>query len=192
MNDMRATGQQLLSTGEVARLLGSSRQHVVDMCTRGELRFVWVGSHRRVSRAQVDEVLVQACDRELTRDQERSLWLHRALLARLTVEPETVLDAGRKNLERLEQQHRARGMTARWLRQWRAVLDEGVDALADILASRSPLAVELRQNSPFAGVLSQEARSQVLSAFVRHWRTEHGRPDTDINADDVPLPQAGA
>ncbi|MBV9313191.1 MAG: hypothetical protein JO100_05470 [Pseudonocardia sp.] len=51
-----------------------------------------------------------------------------------------------------------------------------VDDVAEILTSRSPQAVELRQNSPFAGALPQETRSKVLAAFVRHWHTEHDRP----------------
>ncbi|MGH3549317.1 MAG: hypothetical protein ACRDQU_14640 [Pseudonocardiaceae bacterium] len=38
---------------------------------------------------------------------------------------------------------------------------------------RGPLALELRQNSPFAGALSQDSRSRVLAAFVKHWRDEH-------------------
>jgi hypothetical protein len=45
--------------------------------------------------------------------------------------------------------------------------------VAEVLTSRSPLALELRQNSPFAGALSQETRSRVLAAFVKHWRDEH-------------------
>lgn len=164
----------MLTTGEVASLLGSSRQHVVDMCDRGDLRSVWVGSHRRIPHDEVDKILGQTRDRELTRDQERSLWLHRALLARLAVEPEQVLAVGRENLERLARQHPERGITAHWLGEWHNVLDAGVDAVADVLTSSSPLALELRQNSPFAGAISQETRSQVLSAFVRHWRAEHG------------------
>jgi hypothetical protein len=36
--------------------------------------------------------------------------------------------------------------------------------------------LELRQNSPFAGVISEEVRSRVLASFVRHWRRDHGQP----------------
>jgi excisionase family DNA binding protein len=44
----------LLTTGEVAQVLGCSRQHVVDPCRRGDLPFVSVGAHRRVRRADVE------------------------------------------------------------------------------------------------------------------------------------------
>jgi hypothetical protein len=113
---------------------------------------------------------------KLTRDQERSLWLHRAVLAELVENPEAVLAKVGGNLQRLRAQHLGRGMTARWLDQWQEVLDAGVDAVAEVLTSQGPAALELRQNSPFAGVISEEVRSQVLASFVRHWRRDHGQP----------------
>ena len=81
----------LLSTGDVASFLGVSRQHVVDLCDRGDLIFVRVGSHRRVPRFELDRLLGAIHGGELTRDQERSLWLHRAMLAELVENPEDVL-----------------------------------------------------------------------------------------------------
>jgi excisionase family DNA binding protein len=63
----------LITTGCAAALLGCSRQHVVDLCTQRALPFVSVGSHRRVRRADVTALARPA----LSRDQERSLWLHR-------------------------------------------------------------------------------------------------------------------
>lgn len=65
------------------------------------------------------------------------------------------------------------GMTTHWLQKWLRVLDSGVDEAAEVLTSRSPLALELRQNSPFAGALPQQTRSLVLAAFAKHWRDEH-------------------
>jgi len=64
-------GQQadLMSTGEAARLLGCSRQHVVDLCVRGVLPFVSVGSHRRVRRTDVTGLM----NRELTQGSEAVL-----------------------------------------------------------------------------------------------------------------------
>lgn len=176
MVGMEPIESPLLSTGEVAGLIGVSRQHVVDLCDRGDLIFVRVGSHRRVPRFELDRLLAGVREGILTRDQERSLWLHRAVLAELVEDPEEVLARVRGNLQRLRAQHPDRGMTARWLGHWQVVLDAGVDAVADVLTSQGPVALELRQNSPFAGVISEEARSRVLASFVRHWRSEHGRP----------------
>jgi hypothetical protein len=102
--------------------------------------------------------------------------LHQAVLAELVTDPEGVLARVQENLQRLRAQHPNRGMTAHWLGQWQEVLDAGVHAVADMLTSAGPEALELRQNSPFAGVITEEARSRVLASFRRHWRTDHGQP----------------
>jgi|SRR5665647_452336 excisionase family DNA binding protein len=176
MVDMEKSQSPLLSTGEAAGLLGVSRQHVVDLCDRGDLICVRIGSHRRVPRLELDRLLGAAREGNLTRDQERSLWLHRAVVAELVADPEGVLARVQENLQRLRAQHPVRGMAAHWLGQWQEVLDAGVDALADALTSTGPMALELRQNSPFAGVISEEARRRVLASFGRHWRTDHVQP----------------
>jgi excisionase family DNA binding protein len=57
MVGMERIESPLLSTGEAAGLLGVSRQHVVDLCDRGDRIFVRVGSHRRVPRFELDRLL---------------------------------------------------------------------------------------------------------------------------------------
>ena len=64
-------------------------------------------------------------------------------------------------------------MTAVWLGEWRTILGAGEDAVFRALTSSAPWAVELRQNSPFAGVLRPEDRAAALAAFRDHWRKEH-------------------
>jgi excisionase family DNA binding protein len=157
-----------MSTGEAARLLGCSRQHVVDLCARGALPYVSVGSHRRVRRADVLSLISP----DLTRDQERSLWLHRVVAGHLALDPQAVLTVAARNLQHLRAVHPA-GMTAHWLNRWQEVLDSGEDAVFSVLTSPSAHAVELRQNSPFAGVLSEQERAAALQAFRDHWRQAH-------------------
>jgi excisionase family DNA binding protein len=171
-----AHGGCLLSTSEAARRLGSSRQHVVNLCTRGELPFVWVGRHRRIRQSDVERLLGNKVER-LTRDQEKSLWLHRAILARLAVDPESVLEIARNNAHKILLDQTRDNMTSRWLREWLRVLDDGVDSVAEVLTSASPRAVELRQNSPFAGALPEDIRLLALAAFTKHWQEEHSRRD---------------
>jgi excisionase family DNA binding protein len=156
---------ELLTTGEAAVLLRSSRQHVVDLCERGLLPYVKAGTHRRVRRADVEAVLRP----DLTRDQLKALWLHRAVAGRLVADPGAVLSKAGANLDRLRRIH-PDGMAAVWLDRWRAVLDDGAEAVLDVLTSRTPHAVELRQNSPFAGVLPEAERRAVLTAFAAQWR----------------------
>src|SRR5262245_53015804 len=140
--------ETMLKTGEVARLLGVSRQHVVDLCDRGEMQHVRVGTHRRVPRVEVDRILGQ----RLTREEEKSLRLHQALLTPLLTDPTAVIAKAHHNLDRWTGMHRPDGMTARHFEQWKRALDHGLDAIVDVMISPSQEARELRQNSPFAGV----------------------------------------
>lgn len=158
---------EFLTTGQAAVVLGVSRQRVVDLCERGRLPFVRVGSHRRLRRSDVEPFVRSA----LTRDQERSLWLHRVVAGRLAVDPDAVLATARANIAVIRDAHR--GTSAeRGIERWVGLLDGPLDRLADIVTSRSPDAVEMRQNSPFAGVVSQSDRTAALAAFRRHWRNE--------------------
>lgn len=161
---MASGDEMLLTTGEVATMLRSSRQHVVDLCERGVLPFVRVGSHRRIRREDVDALLRPK--QRLSRDQLKALWLHRAIAGSLVTNPDDVLEKARVNLDRLLRQHRGT-MTEVWLSRWQETLDEGAEAVLDVLTSREPDAVELRQNSPFAGVLPEAQRRQVLESFRR-------------------------
>jgi hypothetical protein len=129
---------------------------------------VRVGSHRRVPGREVDRLLGH-----LTREQERSLWLHQALLGEVLARPDDAIAAARANVDRWSASHRPDGATAASLAEWSRILDAGVDAVADTLVSRSPRACELRQNTPFAGVLPDDARARVLRAFNRHWSRDH-------------------
>ena len=91
----------------------------------------------------------------------------------LVTDPDATVTKARANLRAWRGVHRADGMAQRWLDEWCRVLDRGVDEVAEVLTSRDAKAVELRQNSPFAGVVDDETRKRVLTAFSRHWRREH-------------------
>jgi excisionase family DNA binding protein len=159
---------EMLKTGDVARLLGVSRQHVVDLCERGEIEHARIGSHRRIPRSEVARLKGVP-----SREQERSLWLHRALLSHLLADPEGVMEKALGNVERWRSSHRADGMTARYLDEWERVLRSGVDTVVEVMISPTPEACELRQNTPFSGVLPDETRQRILRAFNRHWAREH-------------------
>ncbi|MFN0064102.1 MAG: helix-turn-helix domain-containing protein [Myxococcaceae bacterium] len=156
-------GGDLLTTGEASRLLGTSRQHVVDLCNSGSLPYVTVGRHRRVTRRDI-EALRTGTSR-LTKDQLRSLWLAHAVAARLVEDPVGVLAVARTNVKRMLDGS-ARGSARVWLQQWEALLDGPVEAVLAALTSRSPRFRELRQNTPFAGVLSEDQRRAVLRGFA--------------------------
>jgi hypothetical protein len=63
-------------------------------------------------------------------------------------------------------------MTALWLDRWRGLFRDGAEAVLERLTALDAEATELRQNSPFAGVLTEEDRQVVLAAFATWWRLE--------------------
>lgn len=158
----------LVTTGEAARILGVSRQHIVDMCDRGDLPCMRVGTHRRLRRGDLERFATPS----LTREAERSLWLHQAVAVGLLTDPVATLAKARRNIVTQFSAHRDDG-TRRWIEQWQVLLDGRLDRILDVLTSRSEHAIELRQNSPFTGVLPEEERQRILTAFQVHWRTEH-------------------
>jgi excisionase family DNA binding protein len=168
---LKGAADDLITTGEAAKLLGTSRQHVVDLCDRGDLPFRTVGTHRRVSRADVEEL--SARTQRLTRDQLRSWWLGNAVAGKLVRDPARVLELAHRNLAQLQAVH-TRGQGARWLAQWDTILRGPVEVVLETLTSRTPRARELRQNSPFAGVLTERERAEILAAFARA-RGSHSR-----------------
>jgi excisionase family DNA binding protein len=161
---------QLLTTGEAARLLRSSRAHVVDLCLRGLLPYVKVGVQPRLRRADVEALIEPA----LTREQLETLWLHRAVAGKIVQDPPALLAAAATNLRRLRRMH-PEGRAWEWLDRWQAVLDEGVESVLDALTSSGEYAVELRSTSPFAGTLSEAERRAVLDAFAES-RRDRARP----------------
>jgi len=126
-----------------------------------------IGKHRRIERDAVDAFLrVPAFRPGLRREQLVSLWLHRAVAGLVVQDPVNVLAQARENLEALSREHPSAGP---WLDSWRHVLDAGPEEVLQVLTSPAESAVELRQNTPFAGVLDEVERRRVLDAFRQYW-----------------------
>jgi len=150
----------LLTTSEAAKILRCSRQHIVDLCDQGDLTCVRTGVHRRVLRREVEDLAHPA----LRPEAERSRWLHLVAAGKLATDPNGVLALARRNLDRLRHIH-GNGRADRWLDEWQRILDAGPSAVLDVFTSRSPRSVDLRQTSPFMGVLTQEERRAALEGF---------------------------
>lgn len=158
-----------LTTGETASMLGVSRQHVVNLCDRGQLSYTKSGTHRRIRRCDLLGLVAP----QLTREQEKSLWLHRALLGHLMLNPQSVLEVAQTNIAQWQAKHRSDGMAAWYLDQWEHVIDSGIDSVISVLTEIDEESIELRQNTPFAGVISDGERRQVLRSFRDYWDREH-------------------
>jgi hypothetical protein len=119
-----------------------------------------IGKHRRIRRRD----LLAYSRPQLRREEEQSLWLHHAVAGHLVADPAGVLAQARAGLARRRRAH-PDGSADVWFDRWQEVLDQGPSAVLNMIISRSPLATELRQNTPFGGVLSQDERLKVLEAF---------------------------
>lgn len=150
----------LLTTGEAAVILGSTRQHVVNLINRGDINSTLVGTHRRVRRSDVE--MIKQGSIKLTRDQRRSLWLGHAIAGKIVTDPDAAIDVARRNIEVVLSNQRGSGR--RWMLRWQELLDGPIEEILSTLTSNSTIARELRQNNPFAGLLDEDIRHQVISA----------------------------
>jgi len=164
--------KELLTTGQAAVVLGCSRQHVTDLCRSGRLPFRTIGTHRRIARSDVERFaagFAHVVPEDFVRQRLRSLWLHRAVAGRLAADPDGVLAIALANLERARTIHpRSRP----WIDAWTAILDDP-EQVMERLTAPDPRADELRQNTPFAGVLDHTERARILAAFAGWWRATH-------------------
>lgn len=98
----------------------------------------------------------------LTREERRSLFLHRAIARRVAEDPHGVLQRARSNLARMSGKHPgARPLLA----EWRVLIERPLPDLIALLTDPAPRARELRHVTPFAGVLSAVERAAVYRAF---------------------------
>ncbi len=102
----------------------------------------------------------------LTAAEEKSLRLHRAIAERLVADPEAVVTKAKANLATMRAADTARHAT-RWLDEWERLLAGSLVELVDVLLSRSERACDLRQSTPFAGVLSSTERMAALRGEQR-------------------------
>ena len=93
-----------------------------------------------------------------TRREERvTMELHRALANGLRTDPQAVLDVVPANLVRLRARLRS-PIGQKWVDRWTELVDGPVDLLILGMLADTPEGRELRQNSPFAGALTQGER----------------------------------
>ena len=86
---------------------------------------------------------------------EISLAMGCLIASRLSQQPE-LLEVARKNLDRWTRLNANAPGLLRCYAEWRGILDRPPEEICDLLRSDSEEARRLRQNSPFAGVISPQ------------------------------------
>lgn len=149
-----------LTQAALARAGGTSQPTIA--AYEADRKSPTIGTIRRLARAVgLDAAVVYYPP--LTREDRRSLRLHRAIAQRLREDPDDVLAQARRCLELMMAGHERTSLP---LREWAVLLDRPIEALLPLLTDPEPWARELRHVTPFAGVLSAAERAAVYRAFA--------------------------
>jgi hypothetical protein len=105
----------------------------------------------------VDDLKGFEDDHDHGRARARSLAYHRVVARRLR---RPMVDEARHVLYRWREQGR---IDPRYADQWDEVLNRSLAEIRRTLIEESPEADDLRQNSPFAGMLSEAERRRIIS-----------------------------
>lgn len=158
------------------REAGLSQQALADAASTSQPTIAAYESGRVVPSVPTLTRVLEACGQTLsvepvtttprwTRVEEKSLALHRAIAARLLADPSSVLAHARRNLTRLRAADTGHGR--QMIDAWDRLLDSPVDEIVTAMLARTQRGIDLRQMTPFAGVLSDDERREVLRSVPR-------------------------
>lgn len=118
-----------------------------------------IGSRRRTSHNP---------EQLLERREERvALELHRAVARKLVGDPETVLRVVPGNIDRLRGQVRGHSAES-WLDEWAELArNRSLGGLVDVMLGTDQRSIDMRQTSPFLGVLTQPERLAAIELAQR-------------------------
>ncbi|MBV8162606.1 MAG: helix-turn-helix domain-containing protein [Acidimicrobiia bacterium] len=155
-----------LTTTEAAQFAGVSRQHLVDLCDRGVLPHRKVGTHRRLRVEDVTSYLGSPCAGipTLTRKERISLAIHCFVAAELLKHEARTRAHALRNLETMRQANRD-GAATEYLDEWERLLNGPTEHILETLTSLSHRARDLRNVTPFAGVISDARRRGLIETI---------------------------
>lgn len=90
---------------------------------------------------------------------EKSHELHQSVKAKLLTNPEIVISRALSNICQWE---KSMGFSSFWYTKWHSILKEGVDSIVAVLDGMDEQSIDLRANSPFTGILTDEERLNIL------------------------------
>jgi hypothetical protein len=100
----------------------------------------------------------------------RSLALHARIAAKIRQDP-ALLEKARATMDRWMAMKSPDKGEPYHITEWRALIDQGVEATLAAMTDPGERATQLLQSSPFAGILSEQERL----AFLAEWRAKHPR-----------------
>lgn len=148
-----------LTQGQLAERAATSRERI-NSYERGRVHPT-TDTLERVLAAMECELAVVT---QLTYEERRSLAVSEAVAQRLVEEPDRVIGQARRNLARMRA---AASHEHTWIDLWEKLIDLGPASVAAVLVSKDQLARDLRQGSPFAGVLTDAERIAAVGEVRR-------------------------
>ncbi len=164
MNTVQKLRQQTgVTQQELAAIAGTSQSTIAAYETGAKsptLRTV-----ENLARSQNLEMVVTYMP-QMTREDRRSLAFHQAIVKRLRKEPAAILGRTKMNLGRLLKMHPG---ARKLLSQWQDWLNLPLEELIAKMLDPFPEARDMRQVSPFSGVLDPKERARVLQQFRKSY-----------------------
>ena len=162
MNPVRELRRKAgLTQTELARIAGTSQPTIA--AYEAGRKSPTLQTLSRIARAVGLEAMVFFVP-VMTREDRRSLYLHRAVADRLIKEPKVVLEHAQRNLSLMRDRHpHAHSL----FNQWRSILSRPIDEIVAAVLDPSLHGRDLRKVTPFAGVLSADERTRVYRNFTR-------------------------
>lgn len=162
-----ARAQAGLSQAELARRAGTSQPHVA--AYEAGYREPTFPTLLRLLGAAGAGLDVKLCRRAeaMTREELRSLRLHEVIAARVITDPDRIIAHARANLRRMRHANPDRSAEP-YFDRWERLLRGPVHRIVAALVSDDQSSRDLRQVTPFAGVLSDDERREIL----RHAKEE--------------------
>ena len=147
-----------LSGRELARRAGTTHSALIDYAKgRHDPGF---STLERIALAGGYDLVVELRPR-LSGPEIRTLEMHRAITTKIESDTERVREIAQRNLQVLRAQDTA-GNAEPYLDAWEDLISGPVARLIAVMTSTDQAARDLRQASPFAGVLTDEERLEVL------------------------------
>ena len=144
---------------ELARLVGTSQPAIA--AYEAGRKSPTLKTLSRIARAVGLEAM-ESFVPGMTREDRRSLDLHRAIADRLIKEPQLLLEHARRNLSLMWDRHpHAHSL----FNEWRSILSRPVDEIVAAVLDPGLHGRDLRKVTPFAGVLSADERARVYRKF---------------------------
>ncbi|EKD50707.1 MAG: putative transcriptional regulatory protein [uncultured bacterium] len=108
----------------------------------------------------------------MSREDKRSLAFHQAIAEKIRQNPSACINKAKQNLQVLQTKHKEANLL--W-NQWKKWLNMPVESLVQKILDPGISARDLRQVSPFSGLLTPKERLQILKNFQKEMTYEQER-----------------